>query len=147
MTLVIDVASDGIRAPLASVRVRNLATFVLQREKVREALLSIAFVSNRVIAQLNRTHLGHAGTTDVISFALTGAPGAVVGDIYIAPDVAREHAREHRVGIRDEIARLVVHGVLHVIGYDHPEDDDREHSAMWRRQERLLAQARGRFGW
>jgi probable rRNA maturation factor len=147
MTLVIDVASDRIRSPIASRRVRDLATFVLQREKVRDALVSIAFVSNRAIAQLNRKHLSHPGPTDVISFALGGSPGAVVGDIYIAPDVARQHAREHHVGVRDELARLVVHGVLHVIGYEHPEDDGRERSDMWRRQERLVAQARERFRW
>ena len=60
------------------------------------------------------------------------------GDIYIAPDVARRNATAHGVSIREELTRLVVHGVLHVLGYDHPEDETRYASSMWRRQERLL---------
>src|SRR5262245_47778309 len=71
MSLVVDVAADRVRAPLGTDRVRNLARFVLEREKVREALVSIAFVSRRAIARLNRDHLGHSGPTDVISFALS----------------------------------------------------------------------------
>ena len=46
--------------------------------------------------------------------------------------------RERRGSVREEVARLVVHGILHVLGYDHPEDETRETSDMWRRQERLL---------
>ena len=65
-----------------------------------------------------------------------GAP--LPGDIYIAPGVARRNAVAQGAGIREEVLRLVVHGMLHVIGYDHPVDDARDLSPMWRRQERLL---------
>jgi probable rRNA maturation factor len=68
-----------------------------------------------------------------------GSTGPVVGDVYIAPDVARASARENGISVREELARLVVHGTLHVLGYDHPEDDTRTRSAMWKRQERLVA--------
>ena len=68
-----------------------------------------------------------------------GAP--VVGDVYIAPSVARVNARLSGVTVREELARLVVHGTLHVLGHDHPAVG-RERSAMWRRQEHLLARAR-----
>ncbi len=68
-----------------------------------------------------------------------GGSGPVVGDIYIAPGVARRNAARHGAGVREEIARLVVHGTLHVLGYDHPEGEERTASRMWRRQERLLA--------
>lgn len=139
--LAVHVASSGVRVPLAAVRVAELARGVLAAERVRAAMLSIAFVTDREIARLNRVHLGHRGPTDVISFGF--APGAsggpVVGDVYIAPAVAREHAREHGVGVREEIARLVVHGTLHVLGHDHPTDAGRGSSPMWRRQELLLA--------
>jgi probable rRNA maturation factor len=88
---------------------------------------------------LNRKHLGHAGPTDVISFGFSrpSRRDPVVGDIYIAPDVARRNARAAARPLREEIVRLVVHGTLHVLGYDHP-DAGREGSAMWRRQERLV---------
>jgi probable rRNA maturation factor len=98
-------------------------------------------VSSRVIASMNRRHLGHEGATDVLSFPLL-SPAAgepLAGDVYIAPDVARANAREHAVPVREELARLVVHGTLHVLGHDHPETSRRTASPMWRRQELLLA--------
>jgi probable rRNA maturation factor len=140
MSLAVHVALEGVRIPIARARVAALAQGVLRRERVSDALLSIAFVSNRRIAALNRAHLGHAGPTDVISFgfAPVKAGGAVVGDVYIAPGVARRNAADHGRAIREELMRLVVHGVLHVLGHDHPEDATRYDSPMWQRQERLL---------
>jgi rRNA maturation RNase YbeY len=140
MSLAVDVATEGVRIPLARARVVALAEGVLRRERVRDALLSIAFVSDRRIAALNRAHLGHAGPTDVISFGFAPVDSGrvVVGDVYIAPGVARRNAREHGSGVREELRRLVVHGVLHVLGHDHPEGEPRYASPMWRRQEQLL---------
>jgi probable rRNA maturation factor len=141
MSLAVDVAVDGVRSPLSRTRVANLARGVLRAEGVRDALVSIALVSNPRMAGLNRAHLARSGPTDVIAFGFSriGRRGPVVGDIYIAPDVARASARDNGVPVREELARLVVHGTLHVLGYDHPEDDSRTRSAMWRRQERLVA--------
>ena len=139
----VDVTAEGVRVPVARARVAALADRVLRAERVKHALVSIAFVSDREMAALNRRHLKHRGPTDVISFGF--APGAkngpVVGDVYIAPEVARRNARAHGRGVREETMRLVVHGVLHVLGYDHPSDESRYDSAMWRRQERLLRSA------
>lgn len=136
---VVAVAADGVRVPIALPRLATLARAVLQSCRVPRALLSITFVAPRPMAALNRRHLGHAGPTDVITFALGADPsGVVIGDVYICPAVARAQARAHGVGIREEIARLVVHGTLHVCGYVHPEGEGRTTSPMWRRQERLL---------
>jgi len=144
VSLIVDVAAEGVRSPVAQSRIKDLALRVLRAERVRDALLSIALVSPHQIARLNRLHLGHAGATDVISFALStpaGAPErqAVVGDIYIAPAVARANATRFGGSVRQEIARLVVHGTLHVLGYNHPDGAERTDSPMWVRQERLLA--------
>jgi len=140
MSHVVDVDSKGVRLPLPRERVVDIARAVLRAERIRDAMLSIAFVDNRRIARLNRRHLAHRGATDVISFALTQASPdePLAGDIYIAPEVARRNATQHRVPIREELTRLVVHGVLHVIGFDHPDGDERKHSPMWRQQERLV---------
>ena len=147
MTLIVDVASEGVRAPVSRTRLRDVALAVLEAERVRNALLSIALVSAPRIARLNRKHLRHTGETDVISFALE--PGGrrakrapIVGDIYIAPTVARANARRFGGSVREELERLVIHGTLHVLGYDHPNGTARTTSPMWRRQERLLAAAR-----
>lgn len=140
VTLAVAVSSDRVRAPLSATRVRAVATAVLTAERVRAALVSIAFVSARAIRQLNRAHLGVDGPTDVIAFALarTGRAAPLIGDIYIAPAIARTHARRHGVAVGEEMTRLVVHGVLHVVGHDHPDGPARGSSAMWRRQERLI---------
>jgi probable rRNA maturation factor len=139
-TIGVDVSAEGVRVALSRARVGELVRAVLRAEGVKHALLSVTFVDAKAIARLNREHLGHRGATDVISFGLSTLPGAaVVGDIYIAPDVARENARAHGSGVREEIARLVVHGTLHVLGHEHPTDDQRTASPMWTRQERLLA--------
>ena len=140
MTLVVDVSAEGVRVPLARARVAELARDVLRAERVREAMVSVAFLPKRAMAKLNARHLGHRGVTDVISFgfAPSGARGPVVGDIYISPEVARQNASAHGVGTREELARLVIHGTLHVLGHDHPEHGGREASPMWRRQEQLL---------
>jgi probable rRNA maturation factor len=146
MSLSVDVALDGVRSPLSRERVAELARGVLRAEGVRNGMLSIALVGPRRMRALNRKHLGRSGTTDVIAFgfARVGKRGPVVGDVYIAPDAARTSARENGLSVREELARLVVHGTLHVLGYDHPDDDARTRSAMWRRQERLVARlARG----
>lgn len=139
--MTIEVSSTGTRLPISRVRINGIARHVLRAEGVRNALLSIAFVSNRAIAQLNRRYLHHRRATDVISFAFVreAATDPVIGDIYIAIATARSNARVHGVGIREELIRLVVHGVLHVTGHDHPEGDARDMSPMWRRQERFVS--------
>jgi probable rRNA maturation factor len=145
MSIAVHVEAEGVRLPLSRRRVAELAARVLRAERVRDALVSITFVSSRAIAALNRRHLGHRGATDVISFAFApaGERAPVIGDIYIAPDEARRNARANGVGVREEIARLAVHGVLHVLGHDHPDGEERTASPMWRRQERLLARLHG----
>lgn len=145
----IDVDTGRRRLSLATGSVRALAGFVLDRERVRPALLSIAFVSRRTIARLNQQHLGHHGDTDVLTFALGRATPSspLVGDIYVSPDVVREQARRWRVPVREELARVVVHGVLHALGHEHPEGEAREGSPMWERQERWLEAARAEGVW
>ena len=136
----IHVAVDGIPTRLSRARARKVVEAVLRAEKVRGALLSVAFVSDRTIASMNAKHLRHRGTTDVISFGFDrpSRKDPVIGDVYIAPGVAARNARARKRPVREELVRLVVHGTLHVLGYDHPEDDEREQSPMWRRQEQLV---------
>lgn len=135
----VTVSCDGVRTPVSTARLEALSRLVLKAEGVPRAMLSITLVSSRTMARLNRQHLAHRGPTDVITFALgDDGSGTLVADIYICPDVARRQAREWGVGVREELARLVVHGTLHACGWDHPVDGARETSDMWTRQERLL---------
>jgi probable rRNA maturation factor len=140
MTIAVHVSAEGIRLPMGRARVIEIARRALVAEGVREAMVSVTFVGTRAMAALNRKHLGHQGATDVISFAFSESArkGPVIGDIYIAPEVARANARLHRARVGEELARLIVHGVLHVLGYDHADDESRTASPMWRRQERIV---------
>ena len=143
MSVNVYVTARDVRVGLAAARVAALARATFASERVRDAMLSITFVSIASIARLNARHLGHTGATDVISFgfASAGRKAPIVGDIYIAPAVARRNALQTGVPIREELARLVVHGTLHVLGYEHPGTDARISSSMWKRQERILARA------
>lgn len=93
------------------------------------------------MSHLNRRYLGHHGPTDVISFGLgrVGKRGAVVGDVYICAEIARENAQRQGIAAGEELLRLVVHGTLHVLGHEHPTGAGRTTSAMWQKQERILA--------
>lgn len=111
---------------------------MLEAEGAGAASVSVTFLTGPRMRGLNRRVLGEDRATDVIAFRLDH-PDVVVGDIYVCPSVARRNARQHGEDVRQELLRLVVHGTLHVLGYEHPEGPGREASPMWSRQERYLA--------
>ena len=130
--------------PLSAARTRELVELTMSAEKIRDAMISIAFVGKKAIAALNKDYLSHSGPTDVISFGMRRdkSVSAVIGDIYICPEVAARNAKRLKISVRHEIERLVVHGSLHVAGNEHPDDESRTSSPMWRKQEKILARAR-----
>ena len=85
-----------------------------------EGEIGVSFVSEDVIRELNSRYLGRSQSTDVIAFQL-GDGEELLGDVYIAPEVAAGTAVELGIPEEEELVRLVVHGVLHVLGHDHPE--------------------------
>ncbi len=127
----------GRRRPLPDAAVRRAVALVLRGER-RTANLSVTFLGRDAMRRLNARYLGHDRPTDVIAFALPGPAGALAGDVYLCPWVAARSARTHRVPLRRELLRLVIHGTLHVLGWEHPDGGDRSGSPMWRRQERYL---------
>lgn len=129
------------RAPVSRDRVIRAVRVVLRGER-RRAMISIAFVGRDRMRDLHRLFKGRNGPTDVLAFALPGPDGRLTGDVYVCPWVASRQARSLRVPVREEILRLVIHGTLHVLGWDHPEDEGRTRSAMWRRQERYVKAVR-----
>jgi len=126
------------RGPLGVAAAARLARAVLRAEGAGLQALSVTFVGPARMRTLNRTHLGKDRPTDVLAFAI-GGPPPVAGDVYVCPAVAARDAARFGTTPRAETARLVVHGVLHVLGYDHPAGAERTRSPMWRRQERLLS--------
>lgn len=132
---------QGRHHPLSRAAVSRAARRVLHQER-RNAILSLTFVSREQMRALNARWKGADQPTDVLAFPLAGPNGSLAGDIYICPWVAAREARSRTIPLAQELRRLVVHGVLHVLGYDHPEGDRRTASAMWRRQERYLRSLR-----
>jgi len=124
----------------------ELASFTLEREEAPAAVeVSIAIVEVDEIAELNSMYRGKEGPTDVLSFPCD-EPTAVVGpdecitlgDIVIAPAVAEGQARELGHTVEHELNLLLVHGVLHLMGYDHIEDDD---AAVMQQREASILEA------
>ena len=136
---------DGARVlvdvgELAEAPVRLLEQAVLrtlQAEGGAGLEVSLALLTDDEIADLNRHWLGRHGPTDVIAFALGEGEG-LVGDVYIGVEQARRQATDLGVPLAEELARLAIHGTLHVLGHDHPEGEEREQSPMFSLQERLL---------
>ena len=106
--------------------------------------LSLSFVADCEIAGLNRRYRKKTGATDVLAFSLLEGEGAsyrgeMLGDVVIGIETAERQARRGRRSLDDEVARLLIHGALHLIGYDHLRDDDaRAMRAEERRIWRLL---------
>jgi probable rRNA maturation factor len=101
---------------------------------VAEAELSISFVEEAEIEELHVRYMQEPGPTDVLSFPLDADDGdgvRMLGDVVIAPAVAGRNNPDDPAG---ELRLLLVHGILHLLGYDH--DDDAERVEMWARQER-----------
>ncbi len=128
------VSFAGDRRALAAPTVRRVVTAVLEAERAAETTMTVTFVSAARMRTLNRKSFDHDRATDVIAFRLPHAD-EVCGDVYVCPAEARRSARQYRVPVREELIRLVIHGTLHVLGYDHPAGESRIHSSMWARQE------------
>jgi len=140
-------ADEQVDVALDLVRWQALALAVLHAEGVRGLCeLSVLFVTEQEMTELNESYMGKTGTTDVLAFPLDahevtqvvspiGAtrgpdrapvdPGdlpLLLGDVVICPSVAERQASTHAGTLDDEIALLLVHGILHVLGHDHAED-------------------------
>lgn len=139
----------------------RLARFVLSEEKVPgEAELSLFFVDEQAITDLNERFMESEGPTDVLAFPMDddvvlggrqpdqggrgpgaptepGEPPYIIGDVVIAPTIARQQAENRGIALEEELALLVVHGVLHLLNYDHAEEV--ETAAMQQRERELLA--------
>jgi len=123
----------------------RVAARVLRWEGARRARVELALLAPTAMRRLNRRATGRRGLTDVIAFTLPQPDGAILGDVYICPAAARAFVAHHGAGaLREELVRLVVHGTLHVLGYDHPDGPGRTRSTMWQRQERYVRRLMGR---
>lgn len=117
---------------------RELVRTVLAGENVTDYEISLAFVDNPTIHTLNKRYLDHDEPTDVLSFP-GSAPDAkkLEGELVLGVEVARDQAAERGHPIESELALYVIHGLLHLCGYDDHEADER--AAMQDRERHYLA--------
>ncbi len=118
---------------------RQAVSLVFEREGVEDAELSLTLQSDADIAGLNAKYLNVEGPTDVIAFALHEAGEPILGDVYLGYERAVAQAEDRGIPLRGELARLAIHGVLHVLGHDHDEGSGREQGDMFQVQEALVA--------
>jgi probable rRNA maturation factor len=111
----------------------RMAAHALAVEEVaRPAELSIVITGDMAIRELNRTYRDTDAATDVLSFSQAEGEAFAVpdgetphlGDVIISLETAQRQADEHRLALQDEVAHLLVHGILHLLGYDHEDAED-----------------------
>lgn len=146
----VDVLNEsGVDADVASLA--TLCRFVMRRMRLHPATeLTLRLIDAATMAQLNQLWMGKSGATDVLSFPMDElTPGhadadpedgeaGYLGDIALCPQIAEQQAPAAGHTTADEIDLLVVHGILHLLGYDHAEPE--EHQVMFGLQNRLLVE-------
>lgn len=150
MTLLIDIKdnTDELSEEYFTLT-ENLLQFAAKQEKIsEEAEVSVTFVTNEEIQQINKEYRGIDRPTDVISFALEEQGEEeieikgidmprILGDIIISVEKVKEQAEEYGHSFERELGFLLVHGFLHLLGYDHMNEADEKR--MFSRQEEILA--------
>jgi probable rRNA maturation factor len=121
----------------------KLINYALTYEKVSNAIFSITFIDNEKIHQMNKQYRNIDRSTDVLSFAfedneevVCDGQARMLGDIYISLDKAHEQALEYGHTYLRELSFLMIHGLLHLLGYDHMNAEDE--NIMFERQEAIL---------
>ena len=142
MSVMISGPPDAIRGSRVDVaRLRRAAKTILRGIGQSKAELSVALVDDESIAELNEQYRAKPRPTDVLSFSLVEGDfadhrGGMLGDVVISVETAAAQAAERHRGLDETVTRLLVHGVLHLIGHDH--EDDGEAQEMQAEERRLL---------
>jgi probable rRNA maturation factor len=99
----------------------NLKGFIntlIVKEKRKLNNLNYIFCSDKVLLRINRKYLGHNFYTDVVTFNLSSSPKEILADIYISVDRIKENAKSFQIPIKEELHRVMFHGLLHLCGYN-----------------------------
>lgn len=124
----IEVVNRQRKLPIDGEHWQEFVATALKVVPAKGAGATVAFVSDRAMTELNRRWRGKHGTTDVLSFPagqseFEETDGATLGDVVISTERAALQARENGLSFDEEIAQLILHGLLHLCGYDHETDD------------------------
>ncbi len=120
----IDITNEQSRLPVDEDRLRRAISSVFAAAECHSGAVSVAVVDDPKIHELNRRFLQHDYPTDVLSFVLEESPGAIEGEIIVSADTAATTAADYDWRAEDELLLYVVHGALHLVGYDDKSPDD-----------------------
>lgn len=108
---------------------RNIRAWLIQTAEYEEykiATLNYILTNDDILVQLNKEYLRHSTLTDIITFDLSESDGFLAGDIYISVDRAKENAKKYKDSLNNEVKRLMIHGILHLMGYKDKTQAERE---------------------
>ena len=114
---------------LSDSKIKQIVNDILKKEKRAGWMVEISFICDRKMKSLNKKYRRKDKTTDVLSFEM--GEDRVLGDVFISKAEASKNAKKYGVLVKDEIVRILTHGVLHLLGYKHG-------AKMFKRQEQLL---------
>ncbi len=106
--------------------IHKIVNAILKKLNLRLASLEINFLDENLMRDINKKYLNHDYNTDIITFTYSKEKVILEGEIFISVDDARANARRYKVLLENEILRLIVHGILHMIGYDDVEAAERK---------------------
>lgn len=139
----VDIIDQQKKLLLEISQIRLIVRSILRHLKIHDAQLSFVFVSSQKIRALNKKYLNRPHATDVLAFdfrsesAMAGeSPAAVSGEIIISTDAVRQNARHFKSSIAAELVLYMVHGVLHLVGYD--DHNPRDVSQMRAKEEDVM---------
>ena len=134
------VSFEGVESPQELDKIETFVLEVLERLGKHHWDLSIFFCNNEIIRKLNNQYRNHNESTDVLSFAMGEMAGErfLPGDIVISLEKIGENAKEFGCSAKEELHRVLIHGILHLVGMDHASNDDNEEMLLF--QEKLLAE-------
>jgi probable rRNA maturation factor len=140
--MLIEVINRQRTLPIDCERWQSFAARALKVVLANGAGVTVAFVSDRAMRELNRRWRGKRGTTDVLSFPsaqddFEKLEGFTLGDVVISVEQAARQAAEHGLEFDEEVAQLILHGLLHLSGYDHETDEGEMNRLELRLRRRL----------
>ena len=139
--MAVEITRLGAGAKYPTAALRKIAETLLRALKQSRAELSIALVGDREMRPLNAKYRKKKQTTDVLSFLVEDQPvsgGKILGDVVISVEQARRQAKERGTTLKSEVVTLLIHGILHLLGYDH-EKSSRQARIMFANERKLHA--------
>ena len=135
--------------PISLDRIRETARSLLKDLGKTEAELSLLITDDEQIAEINKAYLDRSGPTNVIAFPMGGSgfpglPGELLGDVVISVETAEREAWDAGYEMEERFTELLIHGILHLLGYDH-ETNEQDAKQMSEKSEELLAQLKERI--